>query len=153
MIPYRLFPTTPELTDALALMRASFAFMDGRIDPPSSINRLTVAQLQDQASRGEIWALGDPLSACVVLTPRRDSLYLGKLAVDQDHRGRGFAHQLVDHVAHRAAAHNCGFLELEVRVELTENQAAFAHMGFVEVARSSHPGFTKPTSVTMRRAV
>ncbi len=153
MTPYRLLATSPQLTAALTLMRESFAFMDCRIDPPSSIHHLTLHKLQQQALEGEIWALGTPLSACLVLTPRGESLYLGKLAVDQRIRGTGCTRQLVDHAATRAAALQCSCLELEVRVELVENQAAFARMGFVEIARTSHPGFTYPTSVTMRRPV
>jgi phosphinothricin acetyltransferase len=41
-------------------------------------------------------------------------------------------------------------LELKTRVELVENQAAFARMGFVEIGQTSHAGFPNPTSVTMR---
>jgi hypothetical protein len=44
-------------------------------------------------------------------------------------------------------------LELGTRVELTENHAAFAALGFREVARTAHAGYDRPTSVTMERAV
>jgi hypothetical protein len=44
-------------------------------------------------------------------------------------------------------------LELGTRVELTENHATFARLGFREVARTAHPGYDRPTSVTMERPV
>ena len=44
-------------------------------------------------------------------------------------------------------------LELQTRVELVENQAAFLAMGFVEVGRTAHKGYDRPTSITYRRAV
>jgi hypothetical protein len=44
-------------------------------------------------------------------------------------------------------------LELQTRVELTENHAIFAALGFREVGRTAHPGYDRPTSVTMERPV
>ena len=44
-------------------------------------------------------------------------------------------------------------LELQSRVELGENRAAFAALGFFQVGLTSHPGFDRPTSSTFRRAV
>jgi len=38
-------------------------------------------------------------------------------------------------------------------VELVENHAAFAKMGFVRTGESAHPGYDRPTSITLRRAV
>ena len=42
-------------------------------------------------------------------------------------------------------------LELQTRIELTGNHAAFRRMGFVETARTAHPGFDRPTSITFRK--
>jgi ribosomal protein S18 acetylase RimI-like enzyme len=149
----RLGPGDPDLAAVLALIRESFAYMDGRIDPPSSMHRLTPEALEAQAATAEIWALGQPPGACMVLTPRPDALYLGKLAVSAGQRGRGLARLLVDHAASRARALGLPALELQVRVELTGNQAAFARLGFLETARTAHPGYARPTSITLRRAV
>jgi predicted GNAT superfamily acetyltransferase len=91
--------------------------------------------------------------ACLFLTPRPGVLYLGKLAVASGHRGRGFARALVDVAGMRARARGLPMLELQTRVELVENHAAFHALGFVEVGRTAHPGFDRPTSVTFRRRV
>ena len=137
----------------LALLGRAFAHLDGVIDPPSSLHRLTEADLLAQAREGEVWALGDPVVACMVLTPRAGALYLGKLAVEPALQGRGHGRALVEQAVARARALRLPAVELQVRVELTGNQAAFAAMGFVEVGRTAHAGYARPTSVTMRRAV
>ena len=137
----------------LALIRAEFAYMDGRIDPPSSMHRLTPDSLASQSRNAEIWAIGDPPVACVVLTPKPRALYVGKLAVAASHRRQGLARRLVVLAENRAKALQKAFLELEVRVELVENQRAFIALGFIEAARTAHTGYDRPTSVTMRRAV
>lgn len=137
----------------LSLIREAFAFMDGRIDPPSSMHALTPASIADQARSGEVWVIGEPAVACLFLTPKPDALYLGKLAVAAAHRGRGLARRLVDHAESRARVLGLPVLELQTRVELVENQATFRAMGFVEVGRTAHPGYDRPTSITYRRPV
>ncbi len=140
----------------LALLREAFAFMEGRIDPPSSLRDLTPEVLTAQAQAGEIWTIegadGD-IAACMVLTPKPGALYLGKLAVAAAYRGQGLARRLIDHAEARARARGLAALELQTRVELVENQATFQAMGFVEVGRTAHAGYDRPTSITYRRAV
>ena len=87
------------------------------------------------------------------LTPRPGTLYVGKLAVAAGHRGQGLARCLIDRAETRAREMGLPALELQTRVELVENQAAFRAMGFQEVGRTAHPGFDRPTSITYRRAV
>ncbi|MFO1201967.1 MAG: GNAT family N-acetyltransferase [Tabrizicola sp.] len=137
----------------LRLIQAEFAYMDGRIDPPSSMLHLTEASIAAQAQGGEVWAIGTPPVACLFLTEKPGALYLGKLAVASAHRGKGFARQLVDLAVERARDRQLPVVELQTRVELLENQAAFQAMGFVEVGRTAHAGYDRPTSITYRRTV
>lgn len=137
----------------LALIRSAFAFMEGRIDPPSSMHRLGPVEIDRQAVEGEIWVFGAPVAACVFLTPKPGRLYLGKLAVAADRRGAGLARRLVALAEDRARALDLPELELQTRVELVENQATFRAMGFAESARTAHAGHDRPTSITYRRPV
>jgi ribosomal protein S18 acetylase RimI-like enzyme len=137
----------------LALLKAEFAYMQDRIDPPSSLHNLATQSLAYHARRVEIWVTGMPPLACVFLTPRPQSLYLGKLAVAASHRSRGLARQLVDLAEARARALGLPCLELQTRVELTETHATFRALGFTETGRTAHPGFDRPTSITFRRPV
>lgn len=153
MQPRRHDPNDPALSEILALIRRSFAYMDGRIDPPSSMLRLDLEQVAAQCRTGEVWSIGTPVRACMFLTLRPSALYLGKLAVDTAYRGRGFARRLVDLAADRAKTGGFDFIELQTRIELTENHEAFARLGFVKTGDSRHPGYDRATSITMRRAV
>lgn len=137
----------------MVVLRAAFAGMEGRIDPPSSLARMQVADLPEIAKTAEIWVIGRPIVATVTLTARAGALYLGKLAVVPDQQERGFARQLIALAEMRAAALGLPELMLETRVELAENHAFFQHLGFVETARRAHAGFDRMTTVEFRKKV
>lgn len=152
-LPELCRPDDPRLPAILSLIQRSFAYMDGRIDPPSSMVRLTLADIAEQCATGEVWVIGSPPVACVVLTGKPGRLYLGKLAVDAQARGQGLARRMVELAEDRARAKGYAELELQVRVELVENQATFAKLGFRKVGETAHEGYDRPTSITMRKAV
>jgi GNAT superfamily N-acetyltransferase len=131
-----------------ALILRAFAGMKGRINPPSSARDLTPESLAATAQTSEIWAIGTPPQACMILTPKLGSLYLGKLAVDPALQGRGLGRSLVSWAEARARALGLPALTLQTRVELAENHATFQRLGFLETGRTSHEGFTAPTSIT-----
>lgn len=151
MNPTRLPPDDPALPKALSLIQSTFAYMDNLIDPPSSMHALTLSDLT--AAPAELWAIGTPIVACVILTPKPPALYIGKLAVAETHRGQSYAKILLDHAETRARALGLTHLELQTRVELVGNQAAFAAMGFVETARTAHKGYARPTAITYQRKI
>ncbi|MBL4928312.1 GNAT family N-acetyltransferase [Fuscibacter oryzae] len=152
MQPHRLAPTD-DFAPLLRLIQTEFAYMEDRIDPPSSMHNLTTANLAGQAETAEVWAIGTPAIACMVLTPKVGCLYLGKLAVSATHRGKGLARLMVDLACERAAALGLPAVELQTRVELVENQATFRALGFAETARTAHFGYSRPTSITFRKGV
>jgi ribosomal protein S18 acetylase RimI-like enzyme len=160
--------------ELLGVIRASFAYMDGVIDPPSSAHRLTAEALRAKAAEevcflavagtstahevapkpsGDNPATVREIVGCAFLAERPDHFYLGKLAVLPERQGRGLGRALL----RAAEAHACSagkpVIELQTRVELTANHRAFAALGFVETGRTAHPGFVRPTSVTMRKAL
>lgn len=147
MTPY-LLDKNVDFGPVLRLIQSEFAYMEGRIDPPSSMRDLTEAAL---AASPEVWALGEPPVACMVLTPKDNFLYLGKLAVSVRHRGQGRGRQMVTHAEARAAALGLAGVELQTRIELIENQQTFRAMGFVEITRTAHKGYANPTSITFRK--
>ncbi|WP_192966042.1 GNAT family N-acetyltransferase [Phycobacter azelaicus] len=153
MTPERLTAEDPRLPEALALIQRSFAYMEERIDPPSSIRELTVQKMSEQCDIGEIWALGAPIAACMFLTPKEEGLYLGKLAVDGNKRGAGLARCLVERAVQRARELHLPAIELQTRVELVENHAAFSRLGFVQTGATAHDGYDRPTSLVFRRFV
>ena len=148
--PYQMQPED-DPAPVLALIRAGFAYMEGRVDPPSSMARLTGAEVTRQAVAGEVWRIG--AEACVFLTPRPGALYIGKLATAAGARRRGHARALIALAEARARALGLPMLELQSRIELVENHAAFRAMGFAVVGATRHPGYDRDTSLTFRRPV
>ncbi|MGJ5207811.1 GNAT family N-acetyltransferase [Bradyrhizobium sp. HKCCYLR20261] len=135
-----------------ALILDAFAYMDGRIDPPSSALQLTAQSMQADAAKGALLLAdraGD-LVGCVFVRAKGDALYIGKLAVRPGLQGAGIGRRLVAAACEEARRLGLTMLELQTRIELTENHLAFARMGFVKTAETAHEGFERPTSITMR---
>lgn len=156
-MPHTLAQATlaTNFAEALRLIQVSFVYMDGRIHPPSSMHRLTAEALAEHARDHELWIIRDreSLAACVQYTIRPDCLYVGKLSVAAPHRRQGLARRLLAHAEARARALGLPAVELQTRIELTENHRTFAAMGFIKTAESAHLGYDRPTSITMRKLV
>jgi GNAT superfamily N-acetyltransferase len=142
-------------TSLHGLLSGAFAYMADRIDPPSSMTRLTVADIAAKAAAEDLFLVRDGVApvACLFGAVTGDAYYIGKLAVAPGHRGRGLSRRLIEAAAERATALGCVALELQSRVELVENHATFAALGFVQVGASSHPGYDRPTTLTFRRSL
>ena len=137
----------------LTLIQTCFAYMDSRIDPPSSMHLLTVDAITKHAETGEVWVIeqeNTPI-ACMFLTPKPHALYVGKLAVSENLRGKGLAKCLMTRAENRAFVLGFQCLELETRIELTENHNAFEKMGFHKSGETAHDGYAHPTSITMQK--
>lgn len=128
----------------LALIQRVFAEHDGRVDPPSSMHQMCLEDVEQQAENHEIWVIGK--EACVFLTAQENGLYVGKLAVAPEARGKGRARALIMQAENRARALHLPQVVLQTRVELVENHTAFQALGFVKTDESAHPGFDRATS-------
>ncbi len=151
----RLDPQATDWTAVLALVRRAFAYMDGVIDPPSSAHRLTVESLKEKAREEIGFAAHEEgeLVGCMFMAVRGDHAYVGKLAIDPAKQKTGLGRVLMDAAEKEARRLGLGALELQARIELTGNHAAFARMGFAETERTAHPGHDRPTSITMRKVL
>lgn len=139
----------------LALIHAAFGAMAGRIDPPSSAMALTPATLAEKAARETLLLahLDGALAGCAFVAETGDAACLSKLAVAPVLQRRGVGRALVAAAEAEARARGLRRLRLETRIELLETQAAFAAMGFEQVGTTAHPGYARPTSVTLEKAV
>jgi GNAT superfamily N-acetyltransferase len=137
----------------LELILASFAYMNGLIDPPSSALSLTPQSLREKA-RGEIGYIAlddDQLAGCIFCRPEPDNLYIGKLAIPPSEQGKGIGRRLLAVAEATARARGLDVLRLETRIELTGNHATFASWGFLKTAENRHTGFDRTTSIEMRK--
>ncbi|MDR0251613.1 MAG: GNAT family N-acetyltransferase [Brucellaceae bacterium] len=155
---FQVFTITPDYDrfDALLLLiQDAFATMDGVIDPPSSAGLLNTAILRDKAGIETAYGVfcDGQLAGCVFLADRGDHLYLGKLAVAAPFRGFGVARRLVEQAEKLGRERGMSHIDLQVRIELTDNQKLFKKLGFAVIAETMHPGFTRVTSLTMRKTL
>ncbi len=142
-------------TDLLALLHAAFAYQHDRIDPPSSLLAFEAASLAAKARAETLFLAhdGDDLVGCLFARPKGDALYVGKFAVAPGRQGRGIGASLMRAVERHAAERGIAVLELDTRIELADNHATFGAMGFVKVSESAHPGYDRPTFITMRKTL
>jgi GNAT superfamily N-acetyltransferase len=150
----RLSPAD-DFTALHALLTQAFAYMENRIDPPSSLHAMTPESLARDALTRETWVLTDGTSplACMILTARPDTLYLGKLATAPSHRGTGLARHMIAHAETCARTLGLPSITLQTRVELVENHAAFTRLGFARSGETAHPGYDRPTSFTFVKSL
>ena len=155
MIPFHIDENFSRWTELLDLILSSFAYMEGRIDPPSSAINLTVETLAEKAKAEIAYAMENNgrLTGCIFLRPEANCLYVGKLAVLPSTQGKGIGRRLL--AVAEATARDLGLaaLRLDTRIELVDNHSTFAAWGFAKIAEKSHPGFARPTFIEMRKAL
>lgn len=149
----RVGPGYGRWAEVLDLIRAAFATMEGRIDPPSSVHRLTLEAMAAMAAEGAVFVMeeGARPVGCVFCRRRGERLYLTKLAVSPQRQRAGLGRALLAAAEAEARARGLVALEVQTRIELAETHAAFGALGFIEVGRTAHPGFDRPTSITLQR--
>jgi ribosomal protein S18 acetylase RimI-like enzyme len=139
--------------ELLALIHCAFAFQHSRIDPPSSLHKLDPVSLAKKAHEETLFLAIEHglVVGCVFAKSMGKSLYVGKFAVSPKRQGQGIGRRLLE--AAEALARRMGLdaVELETRIELTENHEAFRAMGFAKTSEHAHPGYSRSTSITMRK--
>ena len=151
-------PAPAEFSDweaLMALLHAAFAFQHDRVDPPSSLHRFDAKSIAVKAREEQLFlALDDgTLVGCIFGKPKSSVLYVGKMAVSPQRQGQGIGRRLMQAAEGLARRSGLGALELETRIELTENHETFAALGFVKVSEGAHPGYDRTTFIAMRKTL
>jgi len=153
-----MIETNPDFSEwpALeALLRAAYAPMAGRIDPPSFLTTMTLADIAQKAAKEDLFLARDAgrVVACGFGAPQGDCYEIGKVAVAESHRRRGLARAMIEAAASRGRAQGLRVLQLFARIELVENHATYRALGFDIAGPFTHPGFDRPTALIFRRAI
>lgn len=137
------------------LLMDSFAYMAPRIDPPSSLLRMGPEELARKAESEKLVLAtdGGRIVGCVFLRREADAIYVGKMAVDARYRGQGISRTFVRIAEKIAKDAGLAWLELQTRVELQENHETFSRLGFVKTGETSHEGYDRTTTFTMRKRI
>lgn len=138
-----------------ALLNRAFADMVGRIDPPSSLTTMGVADVAAKAREEDLYLIRDGARPVGCAFGHTEGAFyeVGKMAVAATQRKRGLARRLIDTAAEHARSKGFSALQLYARVELLENHAVYCAMGFEVAERFTHPGFERPTALIFRRAI
>ncbi len=136
----------------LSLLQDAFAYMEARIDPPSSLRLLNTKTIIDKAREETLllaWE-GSRLVGCCFLKDMDGKIYLGKLAIDPQTQKSGVGGLLVEFAKTVTKSRNRKIIELQSRVELTEVHEFFRRHGFRQTGTNAHKGYDRPTSITMQ---
>lgn len=142
-----------EATAIVALIRRAFAQYRGRLRPESSALSEEASTIGALIAQGVVLVAedGERMVGCVAIQRKPDFIYVGRLAVDPNARGRGAGKALMTAAEDVARGMAGRLLRVDVRLALTENRAFFRSLGFVEGARRRHPGFAEHTYVELEK--
>ena len=139
-----------------ATIAASFAQYRGKLVPESGAFRETAENIAAELAKGAgaiVLERGAEMLGCVLIEEIEGDLYFGRLAVLPSARGLGLAKRLIEAVEGEARRRGLAGVRLGVRIVLTDNQRLFSSLGYREISREAHPGFDRPTSINMRKAL
>lgn len=143
---------TPDDADAIAeLVRYCFARQTVVTDPLPSALKESGDNIRRHFASGGGGALYEGPSACLLWSEEEDGLYVGRVAVHPDWRGRGFAKRMLAMAEDEARRRELPRLHLSTRLVLIDNRRLFAACGFVETTQEAHPGYAHPTFVNMEK--
>lgn len=154
------YATESDASAVADMINAAFAQYRGKLNPEASALRESAATVVPQlvAPAGAAVALrptssGDPAAivGAVLFRPEERDLYLGRLSVPPDGRGRGVAGALIRFVEDEARRRACRGIVLGVRIAVPENRRLFQRHGFAEISRHAHDGYDAPTWIAMRK--
>jgi predicted N-acetyltransferase YhbS len=135
------------------LLRDAFEEYRGRLDPPSSAHGKTAEVVLRELRDGGAFVAqaGAEAVGCVFFHPRKDHVYLDRLAVLPPFRGQGIARALIDAVESRARALGPAPVRLNVRLALKDHQDYYQRLGYAFREYGTHEGFHAPTFVILEK--
>ena len=79
----------------------------------------------------------------MIAWPEAETYLIDNLAVDPAAQGQGLGRRLIDHAISEARRLGLSALRLYTNAAMTENQALYRHVGFVETHRAVEYGFNR----------
>src|SRR5215472_15652848 len=132
--------TPGDLPAIRALIDAAYARYLSRMDkPPAPMSR----DYGPSVEAGTTWVTGSPLTAVLTLYPRDDHMYVENIAVDPSAQGRGLGRALMEFAEQEAARRGLNRMALVTHEAMTENQAIYARLGYVETEHRTEDGYRR----------
>ena len=155
-MPTTIIPATPADSARIhSLTARAFAQYKETLLPPSSVFKETIDTIHTKLTNGGgfIARINEQDAGSVLYEPHEDHLYLGRLAVLPDYRGKGIAHALINTVEDHARQYHFPTVQLGVRLVLEGNRQLFSSLGYEIVGYGTHDGFSEPTYVNMAKSI
>ena len=126
-------------SDAAALTRLSqlaSAIVKQHYDPiiGAEQNDYMIAMFQSPSAIAD----GNTLIGFMAFYPRDGKMYLSKLYLHKDYRGKGFSHKMIDFVRREAVKDGFSAIFLNVNKGNSDSIAAYHHLGFVKVREETN---------------
>jgi ribosomal protein S18 acetylase RimI-like enzyme len=132
--------TPADLPAIRALIDAAYTRYLTRMDKaPAPMSR----DYGPSVEAGTTWVTGSPITAVLTLYPREDHLYVENVAVDPSAQGRGLGRALMEFAEQEAARRGLHRMALVTHEAMTENQAIYARLGYVETERRAEDGYRR----------
>lgn len=144
-----------ELAEVVSgLTRAAYAEY-GSLDPPSGEGKETVESVRADLDRdgGAVAWLGDQPAGCLRIAVEADHLHVRRVAVLPELLRRGIGRALMAWAEGEASRRGLHAVTLGVRLALPGNIAFYRRLGYQVTGHHAHPGYDRPTWVSMRKPV
>lgn len=98
-----------------------------------------------RVAAGQVWVAEESggIAGVLVLEERPDCLLLDNVAVDPGWQGRGIGRALIGFAEAEARRRGWRELHLYTHALMTENQALYRRIGFIDIARVQEKGFDR----------
>ena len=123
-----------------ALIDAAYATYLARMSkPPAPMFR----DYGPSVEAGTTWITGSPITAVLTLYFRDEHVYVENVAVDPSAQGRGLGRALMTFAEEEAARRGFTRMALVTHEAMTENQAIYTRLGYIEVERRAEDGYRR----------
>jgi ribosomal protein S18 acetylase RimI-like enzyme len=142
-----------DIATIVAITRVAFDEYTSWLNPPSGAPNETPEKVRAKlvTGSGVLALIGDRVVGSVYYRAEAEHVYLGRLAVLPEYRGRGVGAALVAEVERRAREMGIARVRLGVRVALPHLRARYERLGYQVYEERTHEGFAEPTYLMMEK--
>jgi ribosomal protein S18 acetylase RimI-like enzyme len=132
--------TVADLPVIKAVIDAAYAKYLSRMDKaPGPMSR----DYGPSVRAGTTWVTGRPVVAVLTLYPGEDHLLVENIAIHPSAQGQGLGRALMSFAEQEAIRQGLTRMTLYTHEVMTENQAIYARLGYVEIDRRSEDGYRR----------
>ncbi|MGN6793246.1 MAG: GNAT family N-acetyltransferase [Streptosporangiaceae bacterium] len=132
--------TAADLAGITSVIAEAYARYRDRMDiTPAPV----LTDYRDAIAAGQVWVLGDPVLAVLVLIPEQDNLLVENVAVSPEAQGSGIGRRLMEFAERQAQFRGLRRMTLYTNEVMTENLAIYARLGYRETARRTEGGYSR----------